>query len=59
MCAVLAAVSSRRRRKIDGPLNWRKANMDVFGADTAVPLDQGECVCFSYTIKKPHKLYRM
>lgn len=53
MYAVLTAVSSRRGRKIDVPLNWRKANMDIFGAGTK------ESVCVSYTIKKTHKLCRM
>lgn len=45
MCTALTTVSSRRDRKMGRPLSRRKANMSIFGAGTAVPLDQEERVC--------------
>lgn len=45
MCAVVTAVSSRRDRKMGRPLNRRKASMSIFGAGTAVPLDEEKRAC--------------
>lgn len=45
MRAALTALCSRRDRMVRRPLSKRKVNVNIFGAYTAVPLDQGKRVC--------------